>query len=625
MRVWMRLMRDCAGWLPAVAGCLTGAALLTLAGCSGGKASSAGAATKLSISLGSSSVVVAQDGTPATVPVYIMGPAGTATVTVSGLPAGVSEQFTPVGSGPSGTLTLTGGATVAAGSYSPTLTVSLGGQSQTQGFTVVSAVVVKVANTVDTTEGVKGALQQFMSTSFQITEYVGNFFGTGATQTTNEATLSALQPQHVRLQALSQAIPMKSDTGGASDWDFTLLDQTVQPVLASADHSPEFEIAVAPAWMCDASGHLDMTNHLKDFAAYAANLVAYYNTGGFNWGGKHFQSASSQHIQWWGIYNEFNLNGMTAAQYVTLYDTVAPAMLAVDPTIKLSALELSDYGLGTGEMGDPQLYLPTFLAAPKSGGVSAQVDSISTHLYGGCNQTDSDAALFAAVPQFAQNVQYFEQQLQTRADLAHVPVWVTENNVNADFAAANGKSNCNPTQVFVTDGRGSSAFFAAWRPYVFSVLGKAGNQALYQWMFPGDAQYGEVDGNGNPRLSYWVDRALATSFPMTPGKAAPQILKLTATDNASIEALATQNADGTVMVMVVDRAVHAAGDDNGSGDPRTVVVDLSSFSQFYAASLTSVTAGTNLSTGPTGAGMTPAARMTVTLPGYGVAFLRLTP
>ena len=69
--------------------------------------------------------------------------------------------------------------------------------------------------------------------------------------------------------------------------------------------------------------------------------------------------------------------------------------------------------------------------------------------------------------------------------LAAVPVWVTENNVNADFDKGGGISACNGTP-FVTDLRGSSAFFAAWRPYVFSQLGKAGIEALYHWDFDAD-------------------------------------------------------------------------------------------------------------------------------------------
>ena len=94
---------------------------------------------------------------------------------------------------------------------------------------------------------------------------------------------------------------------------------------------------------------------------------------------------------------------------------------------------------------------------------------------------------------FVSDVQYFRQEFATRPDLGDVAVWVTENNVNADYDSGNGYSACNPTQKFVTDQRGTSAFFAAWRPYAFSQLGKAGNQAIYHWDYPADAQFGEVN------------------------------------------------------------------------------------------------------------------------------------
>jgi hypothetical protein len=568
---------------------------------------------------------VPQDGTAATLPIFITGPAGTATVAFTGLPAGVTAQFATGGAAPSGTITFTGGASTPAGSYTPAVTVALAGLSQTQGFTLISAVVAKVGNTPDTALGVKGVLKQFMSTSFQIAQFTGDFFGTGSAATARQNTLTTLGPQHVRLQAISQAIPMQAHTGAAADWDFTLLDQTVQPVLASADHSPEFQIAAAPAWMCDSNGYLDIQNNLNDFAAYAANLVLYYNKGGFIYGGAHFQSASSQAITWWGIFNEFNINGLNAAEYVELYNTVVPAMLAADPAIQFSALEFSDFGLGTGDLGDPEVFLPTFLAPAKSGGVNTQVNSLSTHFYASCDQTDTDVDLFNAVPPFAANVSYFYQELATRPDLANVPVWVTENNVNADSPASNGASTCNPTQAYVVDQRGTSAFFAAWRPYVFSLLGKAGNQALFHWLYSASPQYAEVDANNNPYLSYWVDRALENTYPSTTASPGPQILTLTASDTTSVEMLATLSSKGTLVVMVADRAVHSPTDNNGNGDPRTVVVDLSAWSGFSAASLLTVDSSTDLANGPTGAGVPPAARMNVTLPGYGAAFLTLTP
>lgn len=593
-------------------------------GCGGGGSTTVATPVALSFSLGSSTVVVPQDGATVQLAVTITGPAGTPSVTVSGLPTGVTSQYTSASGSLSGTLTFTGSISAAAGTSTSTVTVSLAGQTASQSFTLISAVVAKVTNVTDTTLGVKGVLKQFMATSFQIAEWSPDLFGSGTTTTTQEAQLTTLKPQHIRLQALSTAIPMKANAGLSSDWDFTLLDKTVQPVLASADMSPEFQIAAAPTWMCDSSGHLDMTNHLNDFATYAANLVRYYNKGGFNLTGVHFQSASSQPITWWGVFNEYNINGLTAAQYVTLYNTVVPAMQAVDSTIKFSALEISDYGLGTGEAGDLTLALPTFVAAPNAGGVKAQVDVVSTHLYGTCNQLDTDSTIFNAVPDFVANVNYFYRELQTRSDLASVPLWVTENNVNAD-SNNNGMSNCYPTRAYVIDPRGTSAFFAAWRTYVFSQLGKAGNQALYHWSYTGDKQYGEVDTSGNTYLGYWVDRTLATLYPSTTASPGPAILSVNSTDTSSVETLATQNSNGTVVVMVVDRAVHASTDNNGSGDPRTVIVDLSSFSSFYAASQININSTTSVSTGPAGAGVTPATRMTITLPGYGVTFLTLTP
>jgi hypothetical protein len=596
-----------------------------VAGCGSGKSSSVSPPLTFTVTLPSTPIILPQDGTVAHVPITINTTNYIPVVTFSGLPALVQVTYSATGGGPSGTLSFTAISGTPPGTYTPKVTAAFAGQSESASFTLIVAPVVKVANTVDTTLGVNGQLEQFMATSFQIFQYTGDIFGSGATATAREQQLANLGAQHNRMQVIAGGMPMVSNTGTAADWDFTILDTTAQPVLASGDHSPEFQIGTAPAWMCDSQGHLLVAAHARDFAAYAANLVRYYNTGGFDAGGKHFQSPSNYPITWWGIFNEFNINGLSASDYVTLYNATVPAMLAVDPTIKLSALELSDYGLGTGGSGDPMNALPVFLAAPNAGGVNTQVDVLSTHFYGSCNQTDTDANVFVQVPVFVQNVNYFYKTLATRPDLAGARVWVTENNVNADFSDGNGKSICNPGQAFVTDTRGTSAFFAAWRPYVFSQLGKAGNRALYQWDYAADKQYGEVDAAGNTFLSYWVDRTLINMFPSTPASAGPAILSVAATDTLSIETLATKSADGRVRVMIVDRAVHAPTDNNGTGDPRTVVVDTSSFGTFGAASVLTLDASTNVANGPTSAGIPPAARIAVTLNGYGTAFLTLTP
>jgi hypothetical protein len=206
-----------------------------------------------------------------------------------------------------------------------------------------------------------------------------------------------------------------------------------------------------------------------------------------------------------------------------------------------------------------------------------------------------------------------------------VPVWVTENNVNADYEGANGMSTCNPGQVFVDDHRGTSPFFAAWRPYVFSQLGKVGNQALYHWSYDSDQQYGEVDPNGNTYLSYWVDQALAAIYPSTPASQGPNILELSATDTTTVEMLATQNSDGSVTVMMDDHAVASSSDNNGSGAPRTVIVDISGLGTFSSASELSINAQSSVSAAPAPVTVTPASRMTIQLGGYGVTWLQLNP
>jgi hypothetical protein len=381
------------------------------------------------------------------------------------------------------------------------------------------------------------------------------------------------------------------------------------------DHSPEFQIAKAPAFMYvndDSSSSFMSTTDFSAFAGYAQNLVRYYNKGGFTANGNTYVSPSypNDTITYWGIYNEPSINNnLNATEYTAMYNALVPAMQSVDPSLKFVALELccgsEDWAL-------------TF--APN---VTAQVDVVASHYYSSCNQKDTDAMLLETVPGFVSSVQTIRSNL-SNTPLASVPVWVTENNVNADYSAGNGMSACNPGQVFVTDVRGSSAFFAGWRPYVFSQLGKAGVQALYHWDFGADKQYGEVDyATGTLQLSYWVDYWLGQIFPATAGG---QLLTYAATDDGELETLPVVNSDGSVVIMVSNHAVNTpATDNNGPGAPRSVLVDVSGLGTFSSGSLMIIDKSTDVANGPTATAVTPASQMTITLGGYGVAFLTLNP
>jgi hypothetical protein len=579
---------------------LTGLLLLAVA-CGGGSMGTSTPVVSFSLSTTASSLKIFQGEAAGSLIANVARQSGSdvsITLTASGIPNGATPQITSPGTSTSGSISIDPGS-ASAGTYPIRLTAAGGGVQNSVTFSLVIGAVAQISAI---------SIQRFqeaMSTSFQPAEWDFQFFQNAPAATT---PLGNLLPQHIRLQPISQGVPQVTTT----TWNFSVVDAITQPVLGLGDNSPEFQIAKGPPFMYtggdSSSTFLDLT--FSPFAAYTQNLVRYYNTGGFTAPDGMHVSPSPHHVTWWGIYNEPNVNNsLTPQQYVDLYNASVPAMQAVDPAIKFVALELADFG------NEPHTWVPPFV-----NGVTAHVDVVATHFYSSCNQKDSDTQLFNTVPGFAADVQFFYQQMATKPALASVPVWVTENNVNADFDKGGGISACNGT-TFTRDNRGSSAFFAAWRPLVFSRLGKVRNQALYHWAFPGDAQYGEFDDSANQtRLSYWVDYWLARMFPSPPGA---DLLDFNSTDTADIEVLPVHNDDGSVVIMISDYAVANAADNNGTGAPRTVALDLSALGTFTSASLMTIDSTTSATTGPTATTVTPAARMEITLNGYGVAFLKL--
>lgn len=572
-------------------------ALPLVVGCGSSGGSGGGGGQQFSFTLGNASVTTFPGQTSAAIAIDVSrsGDKGSLTASVNGLPSGATAQVQSPGTGSSGSLTLTN-TSAAPGNYTLTISMTDGTYTTSQSLTLTAGVVATIG------AGNGDSFQEAMSTSFQIAEWNAGFFQNFSSA---QPELNTLNPQHTRMQVMSQAIPQT----GASTWDFTMLDQTLQPILGSSDQSPEFQVAYAPGFMY-VNGSTTFTDPtFQQFAGYAANLVRYYNTGGFTAGATHYQSPSSTPITYWGIYNEPNGNGISASEYVQMYNTLVPAMQAADPSLKFVALELSDYG------NQEQMYVPPFVQ-----GVTAQVDVLATHFYSSCNQSDSDQTVMDTVPGFASGVQYIYSQLATNPKLTSVPVWILENNVNADYEGANGMSTCNPGQVFVDDHRGSSAFFAAWRPYVYSQVGKAGAQALYHWSYAGDQQYGEFNNStGQLQLSYWVDYWLGKYF----GQGQWNLLSASTNDDENVEALAVQKSGGPTLVMIVDHAVASSTDNNGAGAPRTVLVDVSALGAFTSGKQLTLDGSTSPTTGPSEQSVTPAAQIQVTLNGYGTTILTL--
>jgi hypothetical protein len=521
------------------------------------------------------------------------------------------------------------------GSFAPPVTQSIA-------FTV--AVGVGFSLKTDTTLGKGGRFDEFMGTAFQPADWQAGFF---TMLPDKSPLLQALAPHHILIQVMDGgAIPLKKSSQGTLSWNFTELDAIVKNVLdVSAlnpipDSGPELQIAVAP----NITEMIDPATGLVDndaFATYCASLVAYYNVGSFKdpyGGAQTIVNPNVRPIRWWGIWSDYNVgnNALEATKYTQLYNTAAKAMLAVDNRIAFSALEFNE---NSGSRGNPSQDIGTFVSQVDP---AAPVGAASLHFYATDDPTTTDADVFAAIQRLVRDVGVVYGALGQKPALAGVPVWITQNNVNSDAPDSSGQSTANSSNPFRDDPRGTGAFFAAWRPYLFSAAGKAKNRGLFHWEYTGgqcgartaycqdpqpssdtDVQSAEVNyTTGQPYLSYWVDYELGHMFPSPPGE---DILLSTVTEPNEVEVLATQRDDGSVVVMVVDRAVDDTTD-GGAGVPLTVVVDASALvaaGGFSKVSTVMLDAATPTDTEPVAANRALAdGRIPVVFSrGYGTAFL----
>jgi hypothetical protein len=259
------------------------------------------------------------------------------------------------------------------------------------------------------------------------------------------------------------------------------------------------------------------------------------------------------------------------------------------------------------------------VSATTSANVEIVAQATVGNYYSSCNQKDTDTQLFNEVTTFVNHVKYFRQTMDANVATTDLPIWVTENNVNADWAKGDGTSACNVGQRWVEDKRGTSGYFAAWRPYIYSQLTKAGAAGLWHWSYPGGGQYGEMTDNGTKYLSYWVDYYLAHMF----GEEKMNFIPTSVSEMNRVEILGAQKLDGTRVIMVVNRDVASAADNNGNGVPKTVTVDLSTV-PFTTAELISINAATDLTNGPTKQTLTPSGgKVTLAFTAYGVQFIIL--
>jgi hypothetical protein len=117
--------------------CVASAAFVFAATGCGGRTTFSPPPINLSVSVNDTTVVVPPNGTAVNIPVTIVAPTETATFTISGLPAGVSDNYKESESNPSGLLTLVANSSTKPGTYSPIITVGSSGQTASVVFTLV--------------------------------------------------------------------------------------------------------------------------------------------------------------------------------------------------------------------------------------------------------------------------------------------------------------------------------------------------------------------------------------------------------------------------------------------------------------------------------------------------------
>jgi hypothetical protein len=122
-----------------------GGLVLVLVSCGGGGSGFSPPPINLSVSINDTTVVLPPNGTPVNVPVVIVAPTETATFVISGLPAGVTDNYKESESNPSGLLTLVANSSSKPGTYMPIITVGSSGQTASVVFTLVISVPSKPA------------------------------------------------------------------------------------------------------------------------------------------------------------------------------------------------------------------------------------------------------------------------------------------------------------------------------------------------------------------------------------------------------------------------------------------------------------------------------------------------
>src|SRR2546423_3597071 len=216
----------------------------------------------------------------------------------------------------------------------------------------------------------------------------------------SRARFDGFAPPLVRINATTDGLPglpLVMPAGVTrGDWNFSNLDAIVNDVRG-AGGLVVLDIAYAPQWMWDCSTGTIRDGSFAEFASYMTRVVSYYNVGSFvaeNGTTITNPAGTTNRIGYWELWNEPDLRtlgcppsgnpNISPTEYVTMWNASAPAMLAVDPAIKLVGAATSS--AATTNVPD---YLPALIA-----NATRKPDAVSFHAYGGWKNWPTRPVLF---------------------------------------------------------------------------------------------------------------------------------------------------------------------------------------------------------------------------------------
>lgn len=188
---------------------------------------------------------------------------------------------------------------------------------------------------------------------------------------------------------------LKPPSGGATHWDFTLMDPIAEDFMrAAGNHPVVFNIGTLPAWIFRTKHPVEVPENpdepywtysefneaqfddstLRLAADYQARLAAWYLNGGFHDEyGKWHESGHHYSVAYWEVLNDPDFEGSLSPQdYTRLYDSIVAAVKKVAPGLKFM-------GPAVGDVGHAEYF--NYFLDPTHHQPGIPLDMLSYHLF----------------------------------------------------------------------------------------------------------------------------------------------------------------------------------------------------------------------------------------------------